>query len=956
MARAAFVLSFLTPAFVAAGLAAQASPAAPARPAPGKGAVALSPRTDAAPSCARIRATLNARPAVKATRGATVEGITEYTLPNGLRVLLFPDQSKPTTTVNITYLVGSRHEGYGETGMAHLLEHMVFKGTPCHPNIPQELTAHGARPNGTTWFDRTNYFETFSASDSNLVWALDLESDRMVNSYIARKDLESEFTVVRNEFESGENDPFGVLMERTISAAYLWHNYGHSTIGARSDIENVPIERLQSFYHRYYQPDNAVLVVAGKFDPARTLSLIEARFGRIPRPDRRTTLKIYPTYTLDPVQDGERSVTLRRVGDIQVAMSVFHVPAGTHPDFAAVDVLSRVLGDAPSGRLYKALVEPKLAADVGAFDFQLREPGVVVTYARVRKEDDLGKARLAMDSALAAVLTSPPAADEVERAKTQLLKNIELTLNRSDQVGLQLSEWAAMGDWRLLFIHRDRLRKVTAEDVARVAAAYLKPSNMTTGTFIPTDKPDRAEIPPTPDVAELVKSYKGDTALAAGEVFDASPGNIDRRTTRSTLASGLKLVLLPKQNRGQSVNLALTLRFGTLDAVQGQSAAADLAADMLMRGTRNRTRQQIKDEFDRLKARVSPFFASPTQVRVTLETTRPNLVPALRLLGEVLREPAFPDKEFDELKREDLAQFEENRSEPTAQGSIAYQRYLNPYPKGDPRYVSTLDEQVSDYSAATLDDARRFYARFYGASDGELTVVGDFDPAELTAAATEVFGSWKSPQPFARVPQEFKDVAATSITLNTPDKANAFFLAGMNLRIRDDSPDYPALLLGNYMLGGGFLNSRLATRIRQKEGISYGVGSGLFASPLDSAGGFQTFAIYAPENAGRLEQAFREEIDRMLKEGFTAEEVKQAKTGWLQSRQVGRSQDAQLAGTLGGYAFIGRTLAFDAALESRVAALTPEAINAAMRKYIDPAKITIVKAGDFEKKQEPAKP
>ncbi len=955
MVRTRFALSLISILLFAPALPAQ-QVEAPAGPAPAKPAPAVAARSQAAPSCARIRAQLAARPGGRATRGATVEGITEYTLANGLRVLLFPDQSKPTATVNVTYLVGSRHEAYGETGMAHLLEHMVFKGTPCHPNIPQELTAHGARPNGTTWFDRTNYFETFSASDSNLVWALDLEADRMVNSFIARKDLESEFTVVRNEFESGENDPFGVLLDRTISTAYLWHNYGNSTIGARADIENVPIERLQSFYRRYYQPDNAVLVVAGKFDPTRALALIESKFGRIPRPDRSTTLKIYPTYTLDPTQDGERSVTLRRVGDVQVAMSVFHVPAGPHPDYAAVDVLSQILGDSPSGRLYKALVEPKLAADVGAFNFQLREPGVLLAFARVRKEDDLGKARAAMDAALAAAVTTPPSGEEVERAKTQLLKNIDLNLNRSDQVGLELSEWASMGDWRLLFIHRDRIRKVTPEDVARVAGTYLKSSNATIGTFIPTEKPDRAEIPATPDFAALVRDYKGDTALAAGEVFDPSPSNIDTRTTRATLASGLKLALLPKQNRGQAVNLALTLRFGTLAAVQGQAAAADLAADMLMRGTRSRSRQQIKDEFDRLKARVSPFFASPTQVRLTIETTRPNLVPALRLLGEVLREPSFPEKEFDELKREDLAQFEQNRSEPTSQGSIAYQRYLNPYPKGDPRYVSTVDEQVADYTAATLEDARRYYARFYGASNGELAAVGDFDPAELTTAATEIFGSWKSPQSFARVPQEFKNVTATSITLNTPDKANAFMLAGMNLQVRDDSPEYPALVLGNYMLGGGFLNSRLATRIRQKEGISYGVGSGLFASPLDSVGGFQTFAIYAPENATRLEQAFREEIDRMLKDGFTADEVKQAKAGWLQSRQVTRSQDGALVSTLGSYAFIGRTLQFDAALEAQVGALTPDGINAAMRKYIDPAKITIVKAGDFDKKPEPAKP
>src|SRR3984893_13387638 len=235
-------------------------------------------------------------------RITSVEGFTEYRLANGLRVLLFPDQSKQTVTVNATYLVGSRHENYGETGMAHLLEHLMYKGSKNHPNIPQELTEHGTRPNGSTLFDRTNYFETFSATDANLEWAIKMEADRTVNSFIARKDLDTEMTVVRNEYEAGENQPGLVVFKRIFAAAYDWHNYSNLPIGARSDIENVPIDRLQAFYHRYYQPDNAVLLVAGKFDPAKTLQLIADNFGPIPRPART----LDQIYTVEPAQDGER--------------------------------------------------------------------------------------------------------------------------------------------------------------------------------------------------------------------------------------------------------------------------------------------------------------------------------------------------------------------------------------------------------------------------------------------------------------------------------------------------------------------------------------------------------------------------------------------------------------------------------------------------------------------------
>src|SRR5688572_23940412 len=286
-------------------------------------------------------------------RVTSVEGITEYRLANGLKVLLFPDQTKQTITVNITYLVGSRHENYGETGMAHLLEHLLFKGTPRHPNIPQELTEHGARPNGSTWYDRTNYFETFAATDANLRWALDLEADRMVNSFVAKKDLDSEMTVVRNELERGENSPSSVLFARTLATAFLWHNYGNLTIGARADLERVPIERLQAFYRHFYQPDNAVLVVAGKIDEAKTLALVDRTFSPIPKPTRQ----LRKTYTAEPVQDGERHVTLRRVGEVQALLAIYHVPPATHEEFVPLQMATSILGAPASGRLHKALVE-----------------------------------------------------------------------------------------------------------------------------------------------------------------------------------------------------------------------------------------------------------------------------------------------------------------------------------------------------------------------------------------------------------------------------------------------------------------------------------------------------------------------------------------------------------------------------------------------------------------------
>ncbi len=580
----------------------------------------------------------------------SVEGITEYQLSNGLQVLLFPDPSKQTITVNITYLVGSRVEGYGETGMAHLLEHMVFKGSTNHKNVPQELTDHGAYPNGSTWYDRTNYFETFSASDQNLNWALDLESDRMVNSFIANKDLQSEFSVVRNEFESGENYPSNVLMERIFSTAYIWHNYGKSTIGSKEDIERVPIERLKTFYKKYYQPDNAVLMVTGKIDEAKTIQLINKYFGKIPKPTR----KLDASYTVEPEQDGEREVTLRRVGDVQSVACAYHISSGPHPDYAAVSVISEVLSNQPSGRLYKALIESQKATSQYSYAFQLKDPGLIYFSADVLKEKSAVDARDAMLNVLDSLPIKPVTQEELDRARNTILKNIELAYRNSENLGLTMSEFIAQGDWRTGFLYRDNIKKLTLDDVNKAVTTYFKTANRTVGMYIPDAKPNRAIIPPTPDVAALVKDYKGDPALASAEAFDASPANIDKRTKTGTIEGGAKYAILTKSTRGNSVQMRMTLRTGNETSLQNKALLVSTTGRMLTRGTETKTYEQINDELDKLQSQIS-INGNGQTINVTVESNKDNFPQTLALLNDMLHHPGFLQKELDVLIQENMA-------------------------------------------------------------------------------------------------------------------------------------------------------------------------------------------------------------------------------------------------------------------------------------------------------------
>ena len=842
-------------------------------------------------------------PPAIATKVVTVEGITEYRLDNGLRFLLFPDRSQQQITVNITYLVGSRHEGYGETGMAHLLEHLLFTDTPNHPNLYNELNERGASFNANTWLDRTHYFETFPANADNLALALDTEADRMVNAEIT---VESEMTVVRNEWELRDDSPSGTLEERVLSTAYLWHNYGNPTAGALSDIENVPIERLQAFYRKYYQPDNAVLVVAGRFDPERAVTLIEEKFGPIPRPDRSGANRLFETYTAEPTQDGERTVTLWRVGDVQHVIAAFHIPPGSHEEFAAVNVLADLLGAQPTGRLYRNMVETGLAAGISVTAFQLREPGVLIVRAAVRRERDLRVATEAMLATLHGLADEPPTAEEVGRAKAEFAANFERAFNDPGAVALQMSDWASMGDWRLMFLHRDRVAEVTPDDVLAVAKAYLKASNRTLGWFRPTDEPPpRAEIPAPPDVAALVSGYTGGKAVTQGEAFEPTPGNIESRTTRLTIAGGVKVALLAKDTRGDAVSVSFSFRHGTENALMGRTTAAEFAGLMLGRSTTRLSGQEIGGELIRLKAGVN-MNADATIVDGSVNTVRENLPDVLRLVADTLRETAFDPAEFERVREGVLANFEAGRSDVEARLENAADRHINRgYDKEHVLYTPTFDEMIARAKAVTLEQARDFWASFYGAEGGTVSIVGDFDPDVIVPVLEEVLGGWSANQPYARVDRPYSDVPAVPVDIEMPDKANAGMAAFLAIRMRDDDADYPALVLVNQIV-----SSRLYDRIRQQEGLSYAAGSNFSANSIDEFALFLGDAIFAPENADKVVSAFREEVDRALTWGFTAEEVETAKHSYLDGAQRHRSSDEAVASILNDNLFLDRTMGF----------------------------------------------
>jgi zinc protease len=875
-----------------------------------------------------------------------VEGVHEYRLPNGLQVLLIPDESKPTVTVNVTYRVGSRMEGYGETGMAHLLEHLMFKSTKSMANVSTELSRRGMQFNGTTSEDRTNYYETFPSDPAQLAWALKTEAERMTHANVIKKDLDSEMTVVRNEMESGENNPFRILMEKTNAAAFQWHAYGKDTIGARSDVENVDIAHLQAFYRKYYQPDNATLIVAGKFDPARVLAEIAQDFAATPRPAR----VIAPTYTVEPVQDGEREVTLRRVGAEQDLFVTYHTPSIASPDMPAFSVIANALGDTPNGRLHKRLVETGKATQAFAWAARHTDPGQFNAGVVLKKDDDLGAAQKIFLDTVEGLKAEPITAEELKRAQLQIDKSFDQLLANPQGLCLALSDFIAGGDWRLLFLQRDRIDTLTLEQVNSVASTWIKPSNRTLGRFIPTDAPDRAPLATRTDPEGQLKDFKPHASVAAGEAFDSTPAGLDRRSQVFTLPNGMKLALLPKKSKGGTVDMRFDLHFGTLDNLRGKRGAAAAAGIIIGTGTETKTRAQLSDAFSALKTDWE-LNGGTTWGHASLTTRRDTLIPALQLLAEAMRKPSFSPDEYEQGKRQAVQGLEQASEDPGSVAGTALARATQHYAADDPRYTPAFAESIAETQATTLADAIAFYRGYWGADHADMAIVGDFDPVQVEAEVTRLFGDWKSSVPFVRATNVVPDAAGLRLATPLKDKANATLVATLPLKMRDTDADYPALTLAAHVLGGGEFGSRLNARIRQKDGYSYGVGAGLDVSPFEPFGSLQFFAIYAPQNRAHVESDFDEELARFVKDGITPAELVEAKQAILAERATARTNDATVAASWLLKLDQGRTFAWSAEQDAKLSALTVDQVDAAIRKWIAPDRINWSVAGTFDGKK-----
>ena len=890
----------------------------------------------ALPSAAQPAATPQLPPPEKVI---AIEGITEYRLHNGLRALLGPDSSKPTVTMNMVYQVGSRHEGAGEAGMAHLLEHMLFKGTEAVPDPKSEFTRRGMHWNGSTSYDRTNYFARFAANERDQDWLLDWFADTMSNITITAQQLDGERPVVRNEMQSSENRPERMLHQQLMGTAYEFHPYGRTVIGNASDLASVQPAQLQSFYRRYYRPDNAVLIITGDFDPAQALVAIDKAFGKLPRPTR----PIVEPYTLDRAQQGERDVKLRRSGGVPLLSVGYHMMPGAAREAVAMAALSVMLTRQPDGPLYEALVKPGIAVSVYGYSISLHDPGML-QFGATLSDESRGEAAW---QTIRKILedTLPLTEAGLARTKQDFANARRQLMESPESLGIALTESVALGDWRLLFAQGDWMQSLTLAEVKAVARQYLVGANRTLAWYLPTEVPQRAPAPARVDVAKLLEDHPWRQQADFAADFVLTPQSIDERTVTGSIAGGLEYAMLPRKTKGDRVTVELRLQWGDLANLSGRWKDADMLGRMMMTGTRALPLQQFEDRLRQLDARMD-LDASETGAHLSLQVVSAKLDEALALAVEALKEPVFPADVYEERKRRLIASIESRREQPEALVADMLRRAAHDYPPADPRHYRTPDEQIADLKSHSLDKMQAFYREFAGASHGQFTAVGDFDPTALKTWLETALGGWTSPKTYARIERPFHPLPAGRRILSVPDKPNAVYLQARAIPMSEDDPDYPALALALRVFGSD-AGSRVSKRLREKEGLSYGAYASLSADRKVRNAAISVRAIHAPADLARVETALKEELAIAVRDGFSQAELDGVRQAWARRRAQVLLDEGNVASILASNLYWNDTMKRWSHFDAQIRTTSLDEVNAAFKKYMLPEQALVIGAGEY---------
>jgi len=859
---------------------------------------------------------------------AQAAGFSSYLLANGFKIILLPFPSAASVRVELVVKTGSKLEGYGESGMAHLLEHMLFKGAGQRADLKSDLTALGASWNGTTSVDRTNYFATLAADPERVDEALRIEADRFIRARFTHNDLISEMTVVRNELERNDSDPGSLVMRALQRQSYFWHGYSRPTIGARSDIEDAPFSALQAFHAKHYRPDNAALIVSGNFDAARVLALASRLFAEARNP---ATPKIRAWTREETRAITNRSELVLPAGRT-IAASAWKLPGTTDRQTYAFDLGMGAICDNDWGSLRKDLVLERRIAISAACGVRVQaDYSLLIASASAEKDADAQALAQALSRHIENAAALGVSAAQLERARRSELNAFERAENSHETLAALISDAEVAGDWRLFFWQRDIVAALSVDEANAALKKWAVGVNRSDVVLRHADGVAAPELPRFADAGALVAGRQWTANARSADPLPASAAELATATVHIALdGSRARAALIARRTQGDRAWVVLANDYGNEATLSGRRTACAIASSLMAFGGGGVNRDELAAKMDALQAQWSLGLGG-----IVLEAPRRNIDAAVDVLLAVWAAPALPDNEFERIKAATIAQLEASFKDPAQVASNLSSRRFDNYPAQHPFKPRSLEEQLAEARAVSVADATACTADFSGIGELRLAMVGAFSPDDARALWGKLAQLPAAKIPYARV----RDVAAplavdsTPITIAMPEKPNAAVAGTALLRITDDSPDFPALRIAVKALGGD-ASSRIWKRLREREGLAYSAGVSLVGDHFEPRSRLTIQASAASDKADAALASLQDELARALQEGFSEQEVERAKQAWLQERRTALRDERTFAETLAQGLYSGRDYAWQAQYDEKISRLTAPEVSAALRNYV----------------------
>ena len=869
------------------------------------------------------------------------ENVRKITLENGLTVITKEVHTAPVVSVQMWYKVGTRNEKAGVNGIAHQLEHMMFKGTKSRPvQFGRLFSALGSDSNAFTSHDQTVYYGT--ADRNKLKALLTLEADRMQNAAIETKQLESEKQVVISELKGYENSPEYRLNREIMRAAFPNHPYGLPVGGTEKDVSKFTVEQVKQYYQNFYSPDNAVLVIVGDFQTTKTINAVKEIFGKIPL-NQNTKLQEEIVIKNSDTAKSSNPIVLKQPGSAPLIQAVYPLPSAKHPDVPALDIMDYILAEGRNSRLYQALVDEGIASDVSASVISLQDAGWYELLVTANSNKNLSQIESIINRQIKD-LTNEVSLEELNRAKAQLEASVILSNRDITSLAMQLgNDEATTGDYTYTDRYLAAIQKVTVQDVRRVAQKYLQQQRQTIGFFKPTqvkakEKTDNKQTS-IENSEDFSKSNIENTDITKYlPPVDSTIASTSRiLPSKFTLPNGLEILLLPDKSTS-TVTLGGYIKAGTEFDPQEKAGLASLVADNLINGTKDKDVLNIAKILEDCGASLN-FDTYREGVYVEGESLSDDLSVLVKTLADVIKNPTFPAKELQLTRQQALTALKQDLDDPE---EVAERTFLQAvFPKTHPSHSFPSRESLQQI---TRKDVVNFQKKHYRPDTTVLALVGDFEPAKVKKLIEKEFGNWqvsgKTPQieyPPVNLPQSIVRVNPV-----VPGKAQAITFMG-NKAINRQDPRYYAAKVLNHILGGDTLSSRLGSQVRDRLGLTYGIYSNFLASK--NSGTFLIEMQTSPEDTNHAIASTRQLLEELHIKGVTPAEIETAKHNLIGNYNVSLASPDELTYRIIKNSVLGLDTEELRSYTEKIQAVTPAQVNQAARELLHPDKIVVVTAG-----------